>query len=333
MTRRHNSFCNYVGRLRSRLAAWAALVVVPLSACHAGHHVEPRRVLRLIVSSAGGVDYTDLAREYGHAVPSVELRPYDAISSLDALEALQRGHADVGFIMADLSYLAYAGRLDGQTARFDRLRAVFASGVLPLQLVARRDSGIRSVSDLSGHSVAVGVRGSAIERVASVTLKAFGIPLTAITPKALPSMRAADALRAGTVQAMFVIGAFPGPAPAEPVRVALNADAYLVPIDGPGADRLREMNRYMRLAVIPPATYRQQRDSISTIGVENLLICRSDLDEQLVYELTKGFFQAVPKSSPLVDAFRSMDVDQAATTSIPLHEGAARYYRERDLFQ
>jgi TRAP-type uncharacterized transport system substrate-binding protein len=28
-----------------------------------------------------------------------------------------------------------------------------------------------------------------------------------------------------------------------------------------------------------------------------------------------------------------MDLDEAAATAIPLHQGAARYYRERDLFQ
>ena len=55
-----------------------------------------------------------------------------------------------------------------------------------------------------------------------------------------------------------------------------------------------------------------------------------DLDERLVYSLTKQLFVALEVLSQR-GALRSMDIDQAPATPIPLHEGAARYYREREL--
>jgi TRAP-type uncharacterized transport system substrate-binding protein len=35
----------------------------------------------------------------------------------------------------------------------------------------------------------------------------------------------------------------------------------------------------------------------------------------------------------LVSSLRHLEVDRASATSIPLHDGAARYYRERELFR
>ncbi len=308
---------------------WAIL----LPACQVSEAVESARDIRLIVSRAGGVEYRELSAEYVRVVPSIRLVPYDTTSSLDALRAVQVGDADIGFIMADLSYLAFAGRLPGQSERFDRLRGVFASGVLPIHLVVGADTGVRSVSDLAGHRVAVGPRGSAVERLALAVLRAFEVPLSKLEVEQSPSMMALTQLQSGAIDAFFAVGAFPGPAPAEPVRIALRQGARLVPIDGAGAERLREDNRYVEASTIRAGTYASQPRPVATVGVQNLLVCRSDLDEQLVYELTKGFFQAIPTSSPLIDAFRFMDLDEAAATSVPLHEGAARYYRERDLFQ
>ena len=312
----------------------ALIVVVPLiaSACHSGGQVVKRRTIRLIVSSTGGVSYADLTSEYMHALPSIEMQPFETTSALDALDAIQHGEADLAFSTADIAYLAFAGRLDSQHAPFDRLRAIFASGVLPLHLIALSNSGISSVADLRGRGVGIGAAGSSIERASKSTLAAFGVGIAAIHARPVPSMLATEELRRGEIQAMFVFGAYPG-APAEAARVALRSGGRLVPIQGPQVDRLRESDRFLVPAIIPAGTYEGQTNPITTIGVQDLLICRRDLDEVLVYDLTKGFFAAVPRSSTLVESFRLMDLGQAVATSVPLHDGAARYYRERDLFQ
>jgi len=64
-----------------------------------------------------------------------------------------------------------------------------------------------------------------------------------------------------------------------------------------------------------------------------VLVCRSGLDEGLVYDLTRRFFEALPSLSSSQDALRFIDLEQAPAMPIPLHEGAARYYRERELLQ
>jgi TRAP-type uncharacterized transport system substrate-binding protein len=71
--------------------------------------------------------------------------------------------------------------------------------------------------------------------------------------------------------------------------------------------------------------------SIRDMGVLYLLVCARDLDEPLVYNLTRRFFEVLPSLVPQQDSLRLVDLQQVAATPIPLHPGAARYYREREL--
>jgi TRAP-type uncharacterized transport system substrate-binding protein len=82
--------------------------------------------------------------------------------------------------------------------------------------------------------------------------------------------------------------------------------------------------------LIAGGAYRTQPLPVRTIGVHSLLLCRVNLDEGLVYRLTKALFQSLAAQSN--ELLWSVDLDRAAATPIPLHPGAARYYRERELF-
>ena len=64
-----------------------------------------------------------------------------------------------------------------------------------------------------------------------------------------------------------------------------------------------------------------------------LLLCREDLPEGLVYDLTRALFDSVPALENAHEAASAIDPERGPTTSIPLHPGAARYYREREILQ
>jgi hypothetical protein len=201
--------------------------------------------------------------------------------------------------------------------------------VVPLHLVARARSGIKTVVDLRGRPVSLGIPDGEAYRAAIAVLEAFGVNPASLTNRSLPAETAAVELHAGRIDAMFVVSNYP----AEAVRDALGAQSYLVAIDGPPADRLRARSGFLFPAYVPAGAYPGQASSVRTLGIQNLLVTRRDLAEPVVYELTKQFFVALPKLSALVSSLRHLDVDRASATSIPLHDGAARYYRERELFR
>ena len=76
-----------------------------------------------------------------------------------------------------------------------------------------------------------------------------------------------------------------------------------------------------------------QNRPIETLGSEWLLVCRSDLSEDLVYQLTREFFAQLPALARDHGEAALIDPEQAPAAPIPLHAGAARYYREREILR
>jgi TRAP transporter TAXI family solute receptor len=241
------------------------------------------------------------------------------------LEAVQRGGADLGFTFADVAYIAFNGQLDDDRVPFDRLRGIAVLQLTPISLVARAGAPINGPGDLRGRRVAVGPLGSGTALTANLILHAFGLDPPAVHVESISFQEAAARVLPGTVDAMFdnAIGQ------SDSLRRATEGGARPVPIEGPAVDRLRHDYPFFKVMILPREMYPRTRHGVHTIGVDGLLICRRELDEGLVYEVTKKLFGS--PQSPSGSGLGLMDLDQAPATPIPLHDGAARYYREREL--
>jgi TRAP-type uncharacterized transport system substrate-binding protein len=64
-----------------------------------------------------------------------------------------------------------------------------------------------------------------------------------------------------------------------------------------------------------------------------LLACRDDLPDELVYWITRTLFESLPELAESYSLLRQVDLQQLSASPIPLHPGAARFYRERELLQ
>jgi hypothetical protein len=187
----------------------------------------------------------------------------------------------------------------------------------------RAGSAIADAASLRGRRVAVGPTGSGSALTAQIVLRALGIDETAVLVEPLKYNEAAARLAAGTIDALFVTGSDP----VDSVRVSTQAGARILPLGGPAIEQLRHDYPFFRPTVIQGGTYPGHPAPIRTIGVDNLLLCRRGLDESAVHDLTEQFFLQLPSMRIL----GGMDLEQAPATPIPLHDGAARYYREREL--
>lgn len=291
-----------------------------------------RPLVRFMSGPLGGGFYPlgqSLALAYQRLLPDVSVQHSSSTGAVTNVELIQRGDADLALVFADVTYIAFVGRLRGSSEAFERLRGIAALQLTPVHLVVRRDSGVFQVRDLRGRHVAVGPPGSGTALTAELVLKAFGIDLSEVHTETLQFNEAARRLVDGPLDAMFDTAIYP----TEGVRTAAAAGARLIPLTGTPIELLRHEYPFFRAAVIPRNAYPGMTEAVHTIGVDSLLICRRDLDEDLVYNLTRRFFEALPTLSTSRDALRFMDLDQAPATPIPLHEGAARYYRERELLR
>ena len=320
-------------RTLRRISALAATVTLSVSAaaCHRPERVQPRSSVRLMTGTRGGGFYSlgeRLAATLSSLLRNTSVQAHPSAGAVANLEALQSGQAELALSFADVAYLSYAGKLNRATGPFDRLRGIAVLTSTPLHLVVRKDFAFHRMSDLRGHRVGVGPPGSGTALTVGLVFQTFGISASAVHTQMLPFDEAAQRLVAGSLDAMFDNAIYPG----DSVRVATRAGARLVPLSGTAIDRLHRDYPFLEPALIPRETY-PGVGAVHTIGVDTVLICRSDLSEELVYELTKALFDVLPTLSSTQNELRSIDLDQAPATPIPLHAGAARYYRERELLR
>ena len=132
----------------------------------------------------------------------------------------------------------------------------------------------------------------------------------------------------GTLDAFMILGGIP----ISIVSHATKNGSRLLPITGENLARVQKDYQFFRPALIPGGTYPETPLATHTIGVDAVLICRQDADEELVYELTRTLFEVRKHLTAETGRPQWVDLKQASATPIPLHPGAARYYRERELF-
>jgi len=288
-----------------------------------------RVVVRLATGPRGGGFFPlgeQVAGALGALMPNVEIKTFVSSGAVSNLESVQRGEADLGFTFSDVAYIAFNGQLDDNPVPFDRLRGIAVLQLTPISLVARADAPIRGLADLRGRRVAVGPLGSGTALTANLILHAFGLDPPIVHAETVSFQDAATRVLNGTLDAMFDNAI----SQSDSLRRATEGGARPVPIEGPAVDRLRRDYPFFKVTVIPREMYPPTLTAVHTIGVDGLLICRRDLDQALVYELTKQLFTSL-QSLSTSGTLGLMDLEQAPATPIPLHDGAARYYREREL--
>jgi len=309
----------------------AILAVVGSAACSAPQAASEGPLVVRLTTGVPGAGFHPLgealARQYRHAFSDISVVVQESAGSVSNIEAVESATADVGLAFADVAYMAYAGRLHDAAAPFEHLRGMAVLQLTPLHLIARRGAAIAALEDLRGRSVGVGPPGSGTALTASIILEAAGLNAGDVRAESLLFNEAAERVAHGDLDAMFVNGSYP----AESIRIAANAGARLVPVEGAHIDRMRHEYPFLRPTIIPGGTYPGHSVSTHTVGIEAVLVCRSDLKEETVYRLTRTFFEVLPAIAAEQESVRLVDLEQAPATPIPLHEGAARFYREREL--
>ncbi|MEY8840276.1 TAXI family TRAP transporter solute-binding subunit, partial [Cribrihabitans sp. XS_ASV171] len=108
-------------------------------------------------------------------------------------------------------------------------------------------------------------------------------------------------------------------------------DSVLVNVDGEAIDKLIEENSYYRKATIPGGMYRGNDDATTTFGVGATLVTSADVSEDSVYALVSAVFENFDQFKGLHPAFANLKPEEMVKDglSAPLHDGAAKYYREK----
>ena len=248
--------------------------------------------------------------------------------SVDNVKAMAKGDLESGLSQADIAYWSYAGKgmFRGKN-RITNLRAIANLYPESVHIVARKDAGIKSVKGLKGKRVSLDVTGSGTQVNARLILRRYGVGLKTLRPVYVQLGPAIDMMREGRLDVFFFVAGYPVRAIAE---LAEKIPIQLLPIAGKTAKRIRRSDLFFTETVIPAGTYKGV-DKTPTLSVGAQWIVRADIDEKLVYGITRALWHK--NTRRLLDSGhpngRLVRLETALDgMAIPLHPGAERFYRE-----
>lgn len=291
--------------------------------------------ISIATGGTGGVYYPyggGIAKVISDHLNGVEATAEVTAGTVDNLKFIANRSADLAFGLAD--------SIDDAAHQ----RGVFADfGAIPIRalavlydnynhIVSITSSGIETVSDLNGRVVSTGAPGSGTEVSAFRILEAAGLnPETDITRQSLGAAQSVGAIKDNKIDAFFFSGGIPTGAildlastPGRTIKVVPNGETL-------GTLQEQYGSLVYHNSPIPPSIYSGMEDTVTVVAVSNVLVVHEEMNEALAYEITRVLFENDGELAAVHPMAAVLTLENATVGSpIPFHDGAIRYYRERE---
>jgi TRAP transporter TAXI family solute receptor len=140
---------------------------------------------------------------------------------------------------------------------------------------------------------------------------------------------AADAMQGGDVAAIALPAGIPTKSLTR-LKAAIGNGAVILEFTSDQARRADGGRRLWQAYVIPAHTYPAQPDMVTSIAQPNVLAVGADVDAADVYRITEAIYENLSLLYSLQGATQAISLENALSgLPMPLHAGAARYFRER----
>ena len=245
------------------------------------------------------------------------------------IEMIADGEAQFAIVQNDVMNYAYEGT-NGFAAPIKDFSAVACIYSEVCQLIATEASGIKTVADLKGKTVAVGDVGSGVYYNATQILEAAGLDIDKDIKKVTASFGdSATQLKDGSIDAAFITAGAPTTAITD---LATTTKVVLVDLGKDVIDSLVEAYPFYEVfeATADNTKYDFVKETTSTVAIKATFIVDNDMSEAQVYEITKNLWEnqadiaaAHAKGNEMVKANAV-----AAVGKVPVHPGAEKYYKE-----
>lgn len=292
--------------------------------------------MQLSIATAGttGVFYAyggALANVVSKHVPEISMVAESTGGTVENVKMLAKGQADLATVSADVAHEAYIDYKNSKHFK-DKVEmyGLFNMYQQPHHIVTLQGSDIKDVSDIRGERVVVGAPGSGTEVKTRMLLESLGITYRDFRPEYLTFAEGVEALQDGTVEAAFLGVNYPAPAI---MSLALTNPINLLSLTDEQVGTIRKAYPFLERAVIPANTYKGVAHDAQTVSVQTLVVSNTELSEEAAYQIVKTVFENKAELESINHAFKQTTLEDAANTLVPLHPGAARYFREAGVLQ
>jgi TRAP transporter TAXI family solute receptor len=299
--------------------------------------VKPARISLLMATGMpGGTAYQaglGMASLWTTKLKKMGIRVSAAISegSSENIEAIRIADADLIIVDQLFLSMAYKGSGIYNNHPVTELRSIASLWPDIVHIIVRSEgSSAGTLDDLPGKILGTGLPDSGSKFLTELLVGTLGAKANQVSLRSMSPLAAAEALRSGTIQAMASSGGIPIPVIAtladefeHRLKFLSVSDAELQSVKNDGWENAIRM-------VIPAGTYAGQTEPVPTVGQRGILAVAASLDPQVVYALTRVFFENLDYLAKVHPACKNIELAKAFEgLDVPLHRGAVRYFKER----
>ena len=327
-----------VGRLRRRIFAGLLAAICLLPGCGLkGRQGTPKeiRVLTIGTADSGGTMYPvgrAVAEVLDQYTPSLKINTSASSGSFTNVESLRDGQIDMGLVSGDVAWRAWHGKDEFEDSPMPNLRVIGALYVSLSNWMVPESLDIEHVHDLLGMRVAVGPEDSATEVSARAALSAVGLSVdnTVLENQGLGS--GGEALLNGELDALYGFAGIPVKGLSD---LAEQTPCRLLRFTEEELDAILQGNTQYIRGVIPAGTYPGQTEDIETFGVKCLLCVNADMDDDLAGTIAQILWESADELKERHAALSAMSEESFLYSNlpVPLHPGAAQFYRDQGLLR
>lgn len=249
-------------------------------------------------------------------------------ASVENVRLLASGDADFATVQTDV--LAYAVKGDTfqtfkESGPIENVKAIACLYPEVVQCFTTNPD-IKTVGDLRGKRVSMGAPGSGVRVNAEQFLEAYGMTAADVEVRDLSFAETATAMQDGSIDAGFVVAGVPNPAI---VELSVSKPVQIISLGEAEMDKLIAKYPFYGKHTITKDVYGSNEDG-NTLAIKCVLIARSELEEDDVYNLTKALFETQPELATAHAKGKELNKEDALVGVLPgnVHPGAARYYEE-----
>ncbi len=316
--------------MKKRAFMTAVLIVLLIASTWAGGQGERKDAFSIATAGTAGALYpmgVAMAEVLNANLEGVTVSAESSGASLENVRNLMQGNVEWGISQNEIAYHAYTGQGDYAGSQFKDIRSLFGTVVGWVQIFVPSDSPINSVADFKGERIGVGQAGSGGEAAAKRILAFYGLDYDSIKPEFISDSEMVSALKDGILDGFICT---------HPLKSAALLDlttsfkVKMIPVADEG---FFKDHPYYTKRTIPAGTYKGVDYEVTAPTTRVVMYTTKNMPEELVYQAIKTIWEntdgwinvhaAVTKYTQFEDACSSL--------SIPLHKGAAKYYREAGL--
>ncbi len=306
-------------------------LLVPSMVFAAGAQESPKTVINFPTAATTGAVYplgAAMSNLWNTKLPNVRASAQASAGGIANLNMLADGEAQLGVAVTSIMYESFNGIGSFEGRPNPNLRVMIGLYSNPNQVVVSKNSNINSLKELVGKRFASGAPGSTTEVETSIHLNTSGINYPEdLKVQYIGFTEAIDLMRNKQIDGAWIMAGVPNAAVTE---ILSTAGGKLLNIEQSLIDSLQAQYPWYGPYTIPAGTYPNQDSDVLTSAIKITVCTDARVDADVIYELTKTFWENFDKLKATQAPLKKVNPKDAVKdlAGLPIHEGAARYYKE-----